>query len=154
MCAPRASASTSSGCAYSRSIRSRTRRICARSRSCCAAADLLVTLSMLSIRHPAPGRLGRLDAGPGLNASCPGLVAGRDEQADEGVGEPVLVAAGRPFLLDDEPVVDARVDEQPEDVGGLGGCEIWLERAAVGQGLGDRPHAADALGPAVFGERA
>jgi Bacteriocin-protection, YdeI or OmpD-Associated len=43
MCAPRASASTSSGCAYSRSIRSRTRRSLARSRRCCAAAGLLVT---------------------------------------------------------------------------------------------------------------
>ena len=38
MCAPRASASTSSGCAYSRSIRSRTRRSRARSRRCCSAA--------------------------------------------------------------------------------------------------------------------
>src|SRR5215218_3918423 len=35
MCAPRASASTSSGWAYSRSIRSRTRRSRARSRRCC-----------------------------------------------------------------------------------------------------------------------
>src|SRR5579864_1307555 len=38
MCAPRASASTSSGCAYSRSIRSRTRRSHARSRRCCVSA--------------------------------------------------------------------------------------------------------------------
>ena len=43
MCTPRASASTSSGCAYSRSIRSRTRRSSARSRRCCASADVLVT---------------------------------------------------------------------------------------------------------------
>ena len=35
MCTPRASASTSSGCAYSRSIRSRTRRSSARSRRRC-----------------------------------------------------------------------------------------------------------------------
>src|SRR6266571_1498386 len=38
MCAPRASASTSSGCSYSRSIRSRTRRSRARSRRCCVEA--------------------------------------------------------------------------------------------------------------------
>ena len=43
MFTPRASASTSSGCAYSRSIRSRTRRSSARSRRCCAAAGLLIT---------------------------------------------------------------------------------------------------------------
>jgi hypothetical protein len=43
MCTPRASASTSSGCAYSRSIRSRTRRSRARSRRRCAEADLLAT---------------------------------------------------------------------------------------------------------------
>src|SRR5215218_2546296 len=43
MCAPRASASTSSGCAYSRSIRSRTRRSRARSRRCSSPAVLLVT---------------------------------------------------------------------------------------------------------------
>src|SRR4029453_8936621 len=43
MCAPRASASTSSGCAYSRSIRSRTRRSRARSRRGWADAGLLVT---------------------------------------------------------------------------------------------------------------
>ena len=43
MCAPRASASTSSGRAYSRSIRSRTRRSRARSRRCSSAAGLVVT---------------------------------------------------------------------------------------------------------------
>src|ERR1700722_18971551 len=47
MCAPRASASTSSGCAYSRSIRSRTRRSRARSRRCCADADVLVTCKIV-----------------------------------------------------------------------------------------------------------
>src|SRR5216683_623773 len=39
MCAPRASASTSSGCAYSRSILSRTRRSRARSLRRCASAS-------------------------------------------------------------------------------------------------------------------
>jgi hypothetical protein len=55
MCAPRASASTSSGCAYSRSIRSRTRRNHTRSRRCCAAAGLLVTAKSC---HVARRRLG------------------------------------------------------------------------------------------------
>ena len=50
MCAPRASASTSSGCAYSRSIRSRTRRSHARSRRCFAAAGLLVTREIVPHR--------------------------------------------------------------------------------------------------------
>ena len=56
MCAPRASASTSSGCAYSRSIRSRTRRSRARSRRCCASAGLLVTLNRATTgrRRQAP----------------------------------------------------------------------------------------------------
>src|SRR5215211_135215 len=50
MYAPRASASTSSGWAYSRSIRSRTRRSHARSRRCCAAAGLLVTCAIMPRR--------------------------------------------------------------------------------------------------------
>ena len=52
MCTPRASASTSSGCAYSRSILSRTRRSRARSRRCCVVAGLLVTARLC---HVAPG---------------------------------------------------------------------------------------------------
>jgi hypothetical protein len=60
-----------------------------------------------------------MSAGGG-RASGPRLVAGRDEQADDGVGKPVLIPVGVPVLLDDEPVVDAGVDEQPEDVTGLG----------------------------------
>src|SRR5215216_6383134 len=50
MYAPRASASTSSGWTYSRSIRSRTRRSRARSRRCCAAAGLLVTCAIMPRR--------------------------------------------------------------------------------------------------------
>jgi hypothetical protein len=50
MWAPRASASTSSGWAYSRSIRSRTRRNRARSRRCCAVAGLLVTCEIVPRR--------------------------------------------------------------------------------------------------------
>src|SRR5690242_9387620 len=49
MWAPRASASTSSGCAYSRSIRSFTRR--SRARSLRFAADLLLTCEIV----PRPG---------------------------------------------------------------------------------------------------
>src|SRR5882724_12334612 len=49
MCTPRASASTSSGCAYSRSIRSRTRR-------CCASAELpVISAVYLHGGHPAAG---------------------------------------------------------------------------------------------------
>src|SRR5918995_1647595 len=47
MFTPRASASTLSGLAYSRSIRSRTRRSSARSRRCCAAAVVLVTCEIV-----------------------------------------------------------------------------------------------------------
>src|SRR4051812_29401253 len=55
MCTPRASASTSSGCAYSRSIRSRTRRSHARSRRCCAVAGVGVTYENLPPGGPASG---------------------------------------------------------------------------------------------------
>ena len=55
MCAPRASASTSSGWAYSRSIRSRTRRRRARSRRRSASPGLVVTTAMV----PCPPRTRR-----------------------------------------------------------------------------------------------
>src|ERR687894_450525 len=55
MYAPRASASTSSACAYSRSIRSRTRRSRARSRRCCAAAGVLGPPAVIP---PRPGVAG------------------------------------------------------------------------------------------------
>src|SRR3954451_21228818 len=54
MCASRASASTSSGCAYSRSIRSRTRRSRARSLRCCSAAGRLVTCDIVPCGGPVP----------------------------------------------------------------------------------------------------
>jgi hypothetical protein len=44
--------------------------------------------------------------------------------------------------------------EQPEYVCRFEWCQGWLERAAVGEDLGHDSHAADALGAAVFGERA
>src|SRR3954452_19100071 len=56
MCAPRASASTSSGWAYSRSIRSRTRRSSARSRRCWVSAEVRVTPQIVPCR-PASAEL-------------------------------------------------------------------------------------------------
>src|SRR3954469_24515715 len=47
MCTPRASASTSSGSAYSRSIRSLTWRNSRRSRRCCSEARVLVTSAIV-----------------------------------------------------------------------------------------------------------
>ena len=58
MLTPRASASTSSGCAYSRSIRSRARRSRARSRRCCSSAGLLVTCEIVPRRRRAGQRQG------------------------------------------------------------------------------------------------
>ena len=56
MCTPRASASTFNGCAYSRSIRSRTRRNRARSRRCCSAPALVVTSQIVPRRTDRPRR--------------------------------------------------------------------------------------------------
>src|ERR687891_1438255 len=69
MCAPRASASTSSGCAYSRSIRSRTRRSRARSLRCCAAAVLLVTCEILPQSRASAALLEREHNAPDLVAA-------------------------------------------------------------------------------------
>src|SRR6187551_3026896 len=53
MCTPRASASTSSGWAYSRSIRSRTWRSSRRSRSrCCSAGVVTPQIVPCPTRHP------------------------------------------------------------------------------------------------------
>src|SRR6188472_3454279 len=57
MLTPRASASTSSGSAYSRSIRSRTRRSSASSRRCCASSSLLVTSVIVPSRTGVVERL-------------------------------------------------------------------------------------------------
>ncbi|MCW2562385.1 MAG: hypothetical protein JWQ31_945, partial [Mycobacterium sp.] len=66
MFTPRASASTSSGCAYSRSILSRTRRKSLRSRRCCPSAAVLVTYQIVVsyvkptlLRLAAVGEAGR-----------------------------------------------------------------------------------------------
>src|SRR6266568_1474323 len=48
-------------------------------------------------------------------------------------------------------LVDGRIVEQPEGVGGLGHCQARLERAAVGEELGGEAHARKALLSALFG---
>ncbi len=48
-------------------------------------------------------------------------------------------------------LVDGRIVEQPEGVGGLGHCQARLERAAVGEELGEEAHARKALLSALFG---
>src|SRR5690606_26914785 len=94
MFTPRASASTFSGCAYSRSIRSRTRRSLARSRSRCAAADLLLirgdsaTPGGVGTNQRAPweglSRAGAPRSGVGaVRAGLPVHVVGEVHQADE-----------------------------------------------------------------------
>src|SRR5690349_3833657 len=111
MCAPRASASTSSGCAYSRSIRSRTRRRRARSLRRWAAAwsaviDVIVPHRLgtgVERRRARPWRLGRLGAALGALAVEHDLVLGHGEgdaarEAVDGaleviVGEGLHVAA-------------------------------------------------------------
>src|SRR3954464_1757740 len=85
MCTPRASASTSRGCAYSRSIRSRTRRSRARSRRCCAAVAVRVTWAM--VPRPAAASEAEHPRGVVLEDQRPDLVL--DLQRRE-VGEPAV----------------------------------------------------------------
>src|SRR5664279_4132850 len=130
MCAPRASASTSSGSSYSRSIRSRTRRSHARSRRCCAASDLLVTCGIVpqttgcgAGRTSRPGESAPIPSGESqrmtpLASGCPrgprsGADVGREMLAGEGgtggdeVGgraledDPAAVVAGAGAEVDD-----------------------------------------------------
>src|SRR5215475_1251124 len=92
MFTPRASASTSSGCAYSRSIRSRTRRNSARSRRRCAAAGLLVTCAIVPRRADlASGHR------PAFRA-CEGFFAlQRPDQCGESGLDSVTVTTGAPL---------------------------------------------------------
>src|SRR6478736_3606767 len=88
MCTPRASASTSSGWAYSRSIRSRTRRNSARSRRRSSSARRLVTrpivpraLQVGQQRDLLPDLVGQLggeslDVGDGFQDDVVGAVLG------------------------------------------------------------------------------
>src|ERR671934_986870 len=100
MWASRASASTSSGCAYSRSMRSRTRRSSARSRRCCAAAGLVVTATSC---HVPPRQLGsRSGADVGREVLAGEGGAGGDEVGGGGLeDDPAAVVAGAGAEVDD-----------------------------------------------------
>src|SRR5207247_944467 len=121
MCTPRASASTSSGCAYSRSIRSRTRRSHARSRRCCAAAGLLVTCGNRAtsrlldpVEHaPLPVEWDESKQMRELVSSCP-----RGPRSGADVGREVLAGEG-----------GAGGDE-------VGGCALEDDPSAVVAGAG------------------
>src|SRR6204780_292311 len=101
MCASRASASTSSGWAYSRSIRSRTRRRRARSLRCWAAASLLVTARSWHIRSRSPqGPRSAADVGREVLAGDGG--AGGDELGGRALeDDPAAVVAGAGAEIDD-----------------------------------------------------
>src|SRR5258708_1647081 len=140
MCAPRASASTSSGCAYSRSIRSRTRRSRARSRRCCSVAGLLLTCTTVPQMRGLVARCRRAprsgahiarevlagDGGAGgdevgrcaLEDDPAAVVAGAGAEVDDpvGVGHDRLMVLNHDdrFARVDEPVEQA---EQLLDVG-------------------------------------
>src|SRR5882757_5241609 len=129
MCTPRASASTSSGCAYSRSIRSRTRRSRARSlRRCAVAAGSLLTCEIVRVRSAADvgrevlagerGAGGDEVGGGALEDDPAAVVAGAGAEVDDSVG----VRRDRLVVLDDDDrlaVVDEPVEqaEQLLDVG-------------------------------------
>src|SRR6266436_8582104 len=149
MCAPRASASTSSGCAYSRSIRSRTRRSRARSLRRCAAAGARIQreskhMRELLSRGPRGPRSGA-DVGREVLAGEGGAggdeVGGRALEDDPAavvagagaeVDDPVGVRHDRLVMLDDddrlagvnEPVEQT---EQPLDVGKVEACSRLVE---------------------------
>src|SRR5919202_604817 len=120
MCAPRASASTSSGWAYSRSIRSRTRRSSARSRRCCSVAALpVVTYDIVPRRSGADVRREVLSrerraagdevGGRALEDDPAAVVAGAGTKVDDPVG----VRHDRLVVLDDDDRL-AGVDEPVE----------------------------------------
>src|SRR5829696_4370033 len=67
MFTPRASASTSNGCAYSRSIRSRTRLSSVRSRRCWASSGRLVTHGSYVAPQPPGGQ--SLSGGDALSST-------------------------------------------------------------------------------------
>src|ERR1700689_36584 len=101
MCASRASASTSSGWAYSRSIRSRTRRRRARPLRCWAAGSLLVTARSWHIRSRSPqGPRSAADVGREVLAGDGG--AGGDELGGRALeDDPAAVVAGAGAEIDD-----------------------------------------------------
>src|SRR5919201_1937750 len=100
MCASRARASTSSGCAYSRSIRSRTRRSSARSRRCWAAADVLDTWRSWHVTPALPAPRSGADVGREVLAGEGG--AGGDEVGRSALeDDPTAVVAGARAEIDD-----------------------------------------------------
>src|SRR6185295_13258557 len=121
MCAPRASASTSSGWAYSRSIRSRTRRSRARSLRSCVAAGLLLTYEIVprasrsraDVRREVlageRGAGGDEVGGRALEDDPAAVVAGAGTEVDDPVG----VRHDRLVVLDDDHRL-AGVDEPVE----------------------------------------
>src|SRR5919107_2813266 len=125
MCASRASASTSSGCAYSRSIRSRTRRSSARSRRCWAAAGVPVTPEIVPRRRST-------------------LLAGGVQPRDaEALAPRELVLGDRRrclVALRDAQEHDEREDAAEEDVAGAGRAETQAAVlvAVLGHEVADR----------------
>src|SRR3954470_10487693 len=109
MCAPRASASTSSGCAYSRSIRSRTRRSRARSRRCSAAAGVPVTCEIMAPRAGVAGVRPRTVSARAQSAADVGreVLGGEGGAGGDEVGgcaledDPAAVVAGAGAEVDD-----------------------------------------------------
>src|SRR5215218_2226500 len=123
MYTPRASASTSSGWAYSRSIRSRTRRSSARSRRRCAEAGLLLTARSCHSDGPESGADVRREVlagqrgaprdeicGRALKDDLAAVVAGARAEVDDPVG----VRHDRLVVLDDDDRL-AGVDEPVEE---------------------------------------
>src|SRR5690349_25024853 len=88
MLTPRASASTFSGCAYSRSIRSRTRRSSVRSPSCWSATTAIVRLRRQPI-HRAGVVIGDVHgavrAGNRGHGAAPASAVVRLETGDQGL---------------------------------------------------------------------
>src|SRR3954468_22314917 len=119
MWAPRASASTSSGCAYSRSMRSRTRRSRARSRRRSSAAALAVTTRI--VPHTSALDVGR-EVLAGQRGASGDEVCGRALEDDPAafvagaraeIDDPVRVRHHRLVVLDDDHRL-AGVDEAVE----------------------------------------
>ena len=124
MCAPRARASTSSGWAYSRSIRSRTRRSHARSCRCWASALGVVTCGIVprpvgcAQRGRQPIEASPVDPGPDGPALVePALVAA--DRADRGASlEIKLEEAGAAVRAAVETVGRRRATAKPTHRGG------------------------------------
>src|SRR5215208_4821233 len=104
MWASRASASTSSGCAYSRSIRSRTRRSRARSRRCCAADDPpdagLAAVAVLLWLPDAADKSSAVPRDPPHAAAGLGRRLGRSLRQAHAAADLLAVVSGQLELVD------------------------------------------------------